>query len=175
MPLSISFRSLRNTVWLMDLLVHQNHWEMASVVPSITVYLVLKLVVNSSQKISIDSEMDLLIREVNLVAFSHNLFVISPMLFSKMKFELRKSSSVPFHIFWNYSRHWYILGARLFKSRIKNDFSGIREAPVNHPKTSGRDKCDFPGIITTTTITSNYCSHARQSIGVPCSKQKHGV
>lgn len=41
--------------------------------------LVLKLVVDSSHKnISIDSGMNLLIREINLEDFSHNLFIISP-------------------------------------------------------------------------------------------------
>lgn len=69
MPLSISFRSLRNTVWLIDLLEYQNHWEMASKFPSIEILLVLKLLVDSPQKINIDSEMDLLIREINLVVF----------------------------------------------------------------------------------------------------------
>ena len=96
--------------------------------------------------------MGLLIREINLVAFSHNLFRNPPMLYSEMNFELKKNSSILFHIFWKYNSLWCVLWARIFKSKIKNDFSGVRKAPVNHPKKQKliRHKCDFPESITTT-------------------------
>lgn len=49
--------------------------------------------------------MDLLIREINLVALSHNLFIIPPMLYSEMTSipELKKISSILFHISQNYN------------------------------------------------------------------------
>ena len=48
--LLVSVLGSLETVWPRDLLLHQTHWEMASGVPSFEILLVLKLVVNSSQK-----------------------------------------------------------------------------------------------------------------------------
>jgi len=57
------------------------------------------------------------------------------MLYSAMKFELKKNSSILFRIFWKYNSLWCILGVRIFKNRIKNDFSRVRKVPVNRSQT----------------------------------------
>lgn len=92
--------------------------------------------------------MDLFIRDINLVAFRHNLFINPPVLYSEMKSALKKNSGILFHIFWKYNSPWCTWGARIFKSRKKNDFSGFKKVLVNHPppqKKNDYRQMWFPG------------------------------
>lgn len=66
-------------------------------------------------------------------------------------------------MFWKYNSVWYILGARIFNSRIKNGFSVVRKAQLISQKPT-------KGTNTVSQKAQVIILHTRWGTRVPCSR-----